>query len=85
MGFRSILFDGEIRLIFCNIYFFEISLYIILYKGRTLLFYNSKGGHCKKRGFLDCGSYGGEFATAYMKFIGEECQVYAFGSDKENY
>ncbi len=35
--------------------------------------------------FLDCGSYDGESAIAYMKFIGEECQVYAFEPDRDNY
>lgn len=41
----------------------------------------------KKRtgAFLDCGSYDGESAIAYMKFIGEECQVFAFEPDKENF
>jgi FkbM family methyltransferase len=41
----------------------------------------------KKRtgAFLDCGSYDGESAIAYMKFIGEERQVFAFEPDKENF
>lgn len=39
----------------------------------------------RKGAFLDCGSYDGESAIAYMKFIGEECQVYAFEPDKKNY
>lgn len=35
--------------------------------------------------FLDCGSYDGETAIAYMAFIGEECRVFAFEPDKDNY
>ena len=35
--------------------------------------------------FLDCGSYDGQSALDYMKFIGEECRVYAFEPDKENF
>ncbi len=40
----------------------------------------------KRRGvFVDCGSYDGESANEYMKFTGEECQVFAFEPDKDNY
>lgn len=39
----------------------------------------------RKGAFLDCGSYDGQSAIAYMNFIGEECQVYAFEPDKKNY
>ncbi len=35
--------------------------------------------------FLDCGSYDGSSAIEYMKFADEECLVYAFEPDKENY
>lgn len=35
--------------------------------------------------FLDCGSYDGESAIEYMKLSNEECQVFAFEPDKENY
>ena len=35
--------------------------------------------------FLDCGSYDGGSALEYMKFIDEECRVYAFEPDKANY
>lgn len=56
------------------------------------ILYSTKGTYFneltreKRRGaFLDCGSYDGESAVAYMKFIGEECRVYAFEPDKENY
>ena len=40
----------------------------------------------KKRGaFVDCGSYDGMSAVDYMKFVDQECLVYAFEPDKDNY
>lgn len=40
----------------------------------------------KKRGaFVDCGSYDGMSAVDYMKFLNQECLVYAFEPDKDNY
>lgn len=39
----------------------------------------------RKGAFLDCGSYDGQSAIDYMEFINEECLVYAFEPDKDNY
>ena len=35
--------------------------------------------------FVDCGSYDGESAINYIKFAGEECRVYAFEPDRDNF
>lgn len=48
-------------------------------------YFNELTREKRKGAFLDCGSYDGESAISYMKFIGEECRVYAFEPDKENY
>ena len=56
------------------------------------IFYSTSGTYFneltkenKEGAFVDCGSYDGESAIDYMKFIGKECQVYAFEPDKGNY
>lgn len=56
----------------------------LLYSTGGAYFNELTEGH-REGAFVDCGAYDGETAFDYMKFVGQECKVYAFEPDKMNF
>ena len=48
-------------------------------------YFNELTKEKRKGAFVDCGAYDGMSAVDYMKFMNQECLVYAFEPDKGNY
>lgn len=85
----------EVSELFCDEYSRKVfQSYLEAWKGKVdndILFsingtyFNELTKSRRTGAFVDCGSYDGQSAIDYMKFIGEECLVYAFEPDKDNY